>query len=269
MKNIIKEMKSYFDILISFWISSFSIEVEYKLNFWIELISVIGNLIGSIFLLSLFYSNDNNLGGWSWSESLIVMGIYTLLESYSTIFLQPNLRKIVSHVQNGTLDFILLKPISSQVWLSFRIISPWGVPSFISGLLIITYGSLKSSVSLSLTQLIIVILSFFAGLVILYSMWFMLATTSIWFVKVWNANEVLRATLVAGRYPISSYPPLLRFFFTFIMPIAFLTTFPAEALLGAIDTKFFIISIIFSLIFLLLSNLLWRYALRYYTSASS
>jgi len=59
-----------------------------------------------------------------------------------------------------------------------------------------------------------------------------LAATSIWFVKVWNATEVLRAALVAGRYPVSAYPVALRTFFTFVLPVAFLTTVPAEAILG-------------------------------------
>ena len=55
-----------------------------------------------------------------------------------------------------------------------------------------------------------VLLSFFAdsppilklsSIIILYSLWFLISTTSIWFVRVWNANEVLRSILVTGRYP--------------------------------------------------------------------
>jgi ABC-type uncharacterized transport system permease subunit len=59
-----------------------------------------------------------------------------------------------------------------------------------------------------------------------------LATTAIWFVKTWNATEVLRAALSAGRYPVSAFPPTLRLLFTLVLPVAFLTTVPAEILLG-------------------------------------
>ena len=58
-----------------------------------------------------------------------------------------------------------------------------------------------------------------AAALILYSLWFVLAALSIWFVKVWNATEVLRYTLVAGRYPISAYPPALRVVFTLVLPV--------------------------------------------------
>ena len=66
----------------------------------------------------------------------------------------------------------------------------------------------------------------------LYSLWFLIATTSIWFVKIYNVTEVLRGLLEAGRFPVWSYPALYRVFFTFVVPVAFLTTVPAEAALG-------------------------------------
>jgi ABC-2 type transport system permease protein len=54
----------------------------------------------------------------------------------------------------------------------------------------------------------------------------MLGATSIWFVKIYNVTEVLRGLLEAGRYPIVAYLAAYRFFCTFMMPVAFLTTIP-------------------------------------------
>jgi ABC-2 type transport system permease protein len=96
-----------------------------------------------------------------------------------------------------------------------------------------------------------------------------LAALSIWFVKVWNATEVLRYTLVAGRYPVSAYPPALRLLFTFVLPVAFLTTVPAEALLGRGSALWAAGSLLAAALCLAGSRLLWRYAQRFYTSASS
>jgi ABC-2 type transport system permease protein len=108
-----------------------------------------------------------------------------------------------------------------------------------------------------------------AGALILYSLWFFLAGLSIWFVKVWNATEVLRYTLVAGRYPISAYPPALRVVFTLVLPVAFLTTVPAEALLGRASTAWALGSLAAAAISLVGTRLFWQFALRHYTSASS
>ena len=108
-----------------------------------------------------------------------------------------------------------------------------------------------------------------SSVLILYSLWFLIATTSIWFVRVWNANEVLRSTLVAGKYPISAYPIQIRRIFTFILPIAFLTTIPAEAMMNLISLDWIASSIIISTLFFDLSKRFWNYSLRFYTSASS
>jgi len=88
-------------------------------------------------------------------------------------------------------------------------------------------------------------------------------------VKVWNATEVLRSTLVAGRYPLQAYPAGLRWLFTLVLPVAFLTTVPAEALLGRAQAHWVAGSLLAALLCLVGTRLFWRWALRHYTSASS
>ena len=256
-------------VLSSFWSSSIACELEYRFNLIIECLSVLGNLVGSLFTLSLFYGSNSDLGGWTWSSAIVVLGIYTLLDGFTSTFLQPNLSRIVRHVQNGTLDFVLLKPIDSQIWLSLRIFSPWGLPSVCSGIILIILGLINSNATINIKVIVLSCIMLISSLTILYSLWFIVATTSIWFVRIWNANEVLRSTLVAGRYPISAYPDSLRRIFTFVLPIAFLTTVPARAMLNILSLKLLIFSVIFSIAFLYFSKRFWNYSLRFYTSASS
>ena len=107
------------------------------------------------------------------------------------------------------------------------------------------------------------------GVIIIYSLWFILGATSIWFTKIYNITEVLRGLLAAGRFPIGAYPPAYRFFFTFVVPVAFLTTVPAEALLGRGSLVWIASGGCLAVVLLLLSSYFWRFALRFYTSASS
>jgi uncharacterized membrane protein YdjX (TVP38/TMEM64 family) len=128
----------------------------------------------------------------------MVQGLYTVFDGMATTWLRPNLGAIVTHVREGTLDFVLLKPIDSQFWLSLRTLSPAGLPEIGLGLALLIWGSLQAGVVLSLPALLTVLVMVLAGGVILYSLWFLIAATSIWFVKTWNATEVLRAVLAAG-----------------------------------------------------------------------
>ncbi len=262
-------MARYLRTLGWFWITSLRAELEYQANFLIELLSVAGTLAGSLFVLSLFYRQGSGLGGWSWEAALVVLGVYTLLDGVTSTLLQPNLSRIVTHVQNGTLDFVLLKPIDSQFWLSARTFSPWGLPGIATGLGLIVWAALRAGARPDPASLTATALMLLASCLILYSLWFVLAATSIWFVKVWNATEVLRSALVAGRYPISAYPQGMRFFLTFVLPVAFLTTVPAEAILGRARSTWLLASLVVACASLALSRWFWRFALRFYTSASS
>ena len=107
------------------------------------------------------------------------------------------------------------------------------------------------------------------GFISLYSLWFMLGATSIWFVKIYNVTEVLRGLLEAGRVPIGAYPVAYRIFFTFVIPVAFLTTVPAQAMLGQGHWGWLLGAAGLSLLLLQLSRWFWQFALLFYTSASS
>ncbi|WP_414567583.1 ABC transporter permease [Nostoc sp. CCY 9925] len=260
-------MQKYWKVLRLFWSAAIASELEYRINFVIATFSSLGNLVGSVFGLFLFYRTGYTFAGWSWEAALVVLGIFTLLQGFSATFLAPNLNRIVRHVQEGTLDFILLKPIRSQFWLSTHTISPWGLPDLIFGCVIISYAGQRLGVGIDKYLLSVVPLLF--GLVILYSLWFMLGSMSIWFVKIYNATEVLRGLLEAGRYPITAFPTVYRFFFTFIVPVSFLTTIPAQAILGRSEITWLIGAGGLALVLFLVSTWFWRFALRFYTSASS
>lgn len=260
-------MGRYFKVIRLFWTAAISAELEYRVNFIIATLSSIGNLAGSLFSLFLFYRTGYTFSGWQWEAALIVVGIYTLLQGFAETFLSPNLNRIVRHVQEGTLDFILLKPIRSQFWLSSHTVSPWGISDLIFGTIMIIYAGTR--LNFSIFDYLVSLPALFFGVVILYSLWFMLGATSIWFVKIYNVTEVLRGLLEAGRFPMVAYPAAFRFFFTFVIPVAFLTTVPAEAMLGRTEISWVIGAGILALILFFISSRFWQFALRFYTSASS
>lgn len=260
-------MRRYGQVLRLFWGAAIAAEMEYRVNFVIATLSSVGNLSGSLFGLSLFYQTGYTFEGWSWEEALIVLGIFTLLQGFSATFLAPNLSQIVKQVQLGTLDFVLLKPINSQFWLSTRTVSPWGLPDLLFGLIIIGYAGSKLGLGITDYSFSLIPLTF--GLLSLYSLWFMLGATSIWFVKIYNVTEVLRGLLEAGRFPMAAYPAIYRIFFTFVIPVAFLTTIPAQVLLNRVELWWIGGSGALAIALLLASRSFWRFALRFYTSASS
>ena len=250
-----------------FWVCSLAAEMEYRANFLLAVLNSGLGLAGSVFGLFLFFRYGDRLGGWTWEEALLVMGAFTVLEGFSATILGPNLNRIVAHVREGTLDFILLKPIDSQFWVSTRTLSLWGVPNVAFGLVIIAFAAVR--LQISGPAVLYGLLMMGVGALLLYGIWFMLAATSIWFVKIHNVTFVLRSVLEAGRFPVSAYPAAYRVVFTFVIPIAFLTTVPAQAMLGRSAGQRLLLAVLLALLFGLAARLFWRFSLRFYTSASS
>jgi viologen exporter family transport system permease protein len=261
-------VRRYAKVLWLFWSTSLASELEYRLNFLLAVLSSLGHLAGNLFGLSLFYTGSGSLGGWPFHQALLVMGLFTMLQGMSRVLLTPNLARIIEHVRTGTLDFVLLKPIDTQFWLSTRRISPWGVPDVLFGAGMVVYAAER--LALPPQRLLLAAGPFLLSAVIQYSLWFLLASIAIWYVKVHNLTEVLNGLLAAGRYPIDALPAgAYRFVFTFVVPVALLTTVPARVALGQDAGRWLLYSALFAAGAFVFSRAFWRYALRYYTSASS
>ena len=69
--------------------------------------------------------------------------------------------------------------------------------------------------------------------------------------------------------PITVYRGPVRVVLTFVVPIAFMTTFPAAALINKLEWVYALIGVALALTLFALSAFFWRFALRSYSSASS
>ena len=262
-------LRKYLKVYTKFLHTSLASELEYKTNILIDLFTAILSLIGSIFLLSIFFQNNNNVGGWDFEQALIIQGIYTVLNGITNTWFNPNLTEIVKHIREGTLDFVLLKPIDSQFFISLKRITPSGLLEILLGFVLLSYCIKINQINLDLSFLTLCLITIICSICILYSLWFFISTTTIWFVKTWNATEVLRSFLYIGRFPLNSFSFSLRIFFSIFIPIAFITTIPSEVFLGLSQLWKILLEVIVALIFLSTSRKFWLFALKFYSSASS
>jgi ABC-2 type transport system permease protein len=262
-------LRKYLKVYTKFLHTSLASELEYKTNILVDLISAILSLIGSIFLLSIFFQNESNIGGWKFEQALIIQGIYTILNGITNTLLNPNLSEIVKHIREGTLDFVLLKPIDSQFFISLKKINPSGILEIMLGFVLLMYCIRINQINLNLSFLTLSLITTICSIFILYSLWFFISTTTIWFVKTWNATEVLRSFLYIGRFPLNSFSISLRIFFSVFIPIAFITSIPSEVFLGLSQSWKIFLEVIVAIIFLSTSRRFWLFALKFYTSASS
>lgn len=73
----------------------------------------------------------------------------------------------------------------------------------------------------------------------------------------------------AGSWPFTIYPGWLRITLTFLVPVAFAVTIPAESLTGRLDATTAVGTLLLAALFFAGARMFWRYALRHYTGASA
>ena len=107
------------------------------------------------------------------------------------------------------------------------------------------------------------------GAVLLYCFWMLLATLAFWVVNLWHLPELFEGVFQTGRWPIGIYPTWLRFSVTFLVPIAFAVTVPAEAVTSRLEWQTLALAAGFAVVLFGITRWFWRYGLKNYTGASA
>lgn len=259
----------YIRLLGIFYRYSILRELEYRVNFLTNAFMSLFWMAWSIFGATIFFQHRDHLGDWSFNQVLIVIGLFSMFTGVIEAFFRPNVAAIIEQIRDGTFDFVLTKPVNSQFIASLRQVVVWRIFDIIAGFAIIGYALNQLGVTPTLAQIAIFVVMLLCAAVMVYSLWMVMVTFAFWFIKVDNLTELFWSLYEAGRFPISVYQGWLRAFLTFVIPLAFITTFPASALLGRPETELLPIALILAVVLFVFSNLFWNFAIRSYSSASS
>lgn len=244
-------------------------EMEYRSHFVSNLLTTLFGVAMAVLTVQVFFYQTGSLGGWGFYEVLILLGIFNALQGFVDMVLRPNIGRIVQHIRKGTLDFVLVKPVDSQFFISFRHIVIWKLADILIGFAIVAAGVYGAGISPTIPDMLAFVLLMLASVVTLYSLWMGVMTLSFWFVKVENLSFLFSSFFETGRYPVQLYRGWLRILLTYVFPVAVMTTFPAASLIGKIGPGQVAVSLGIASATFVLTRLFWKRALRFYTSASS
>jgi len=202
-------------------------------------------------------------------QVLALVGVFFLVGGAIRFILQPSLEQLIESVRDGTLDFTLVKPEDAQLVSSIQRVEIWQLTDVGLGIGVLAVALARLGERVGFLQSVEFAGALLAGGVIVYSFWIMLATTAFWLVRVENILVVFQSMYEAGRWPVSIYPRWLRFALTFIVPVGFAVTVPAQALAGQLSWPLLAAAAALAVALFAAARLLWRAGLRRYQGASS
>jgi ABC-2 type transport system permease protein len=244
-------------------------EVQYRANFFIQLVQSLLTIATGLTALALVFSHTDELGGWSRPQLLAVMGVFTMVGGLIRSVIQPNMQRVVEDVREGRLDFALTKPADAQVLVSVRDVRLWQLTDVIVGLVVLVVALVQIGDAVSWRSLLAFLGVLVIGLVSIYCFWLMLASASFWLVRMDEVQELFDGVYRAGQYPVGIYPGWLKYGLTFLVPLAFAITVPSEAVTGRLTWQAVAVASGTAIVLLVVSRWCWRRGLRRYGSASS
>jgi ABC-2 type transport system permease protein len=243
--------------------------MQYRVDFLVRgLIAMLWSAITLIPLL-VVYGVRKEVSGWSLNEALVVVAWFTLLRAVLEGAVSPSLTAVVEHVRKGTLDFVLLKPADAQFLVSTAKFEPWRFVDAVGAFAVFAYAFAKLGRWPALPHVLLALVFLGLAVLILYSIWILVVSAAFWVVKVDNLSYLFGSLFDVGRWPISVFKGALRIVFTFVFPVALMTTYPALALLGRMDARTAVLALLGGIAFAAVARRVWKRALAMYTSASS
>jgi ABC-2 type transport system permease protein len=244
-------------------------ELQYRVNFIVQLFQSAIALIVGLLVLALVYSHTDELKGWSQSELLCVFGIQILMGGAIKTYIQPNMTRLIDDVREGKLDYALTKPEDSQVLVSVREVRIWQVVDLVSGFVVLAVGLSQLSASVGVLDALAFGVALLLGGVMIYCFWLVISTCAFWVVNMWHAVELFDGVFMTGRFPVGIYPGWLRYSVTYLVPVAFAVTVPAEAATSRLQWTTLVVAMVFAGVLFTFTRWFWHFGLRSYTGASA
>jgi ABC-2 type transport system permease protein len=246
---------------------SLLVALQYRLDFFLSFsLGVFWSVSALVPLFVLFRLRDG-VAGWTWPEALLVTSFYLMVKSVLSAMIQPSAVATVEQIRLGTLDFALLKPADSQFLVTTARLEVARVSDFLAGITLLVIALIQRGQPVTFLGVATAIWFFVAGVVILYSLFVLVLSMAFLFVKIDNLSYLMASIFDASRWPASIFRGGLAIVFTFVIPLAVMTTYPSLALLGRAGARRLLVATVVTVVFVVLSRWAWRTAIRHYTSA--
>jgi len=249
--------------------ASVALALQYRIEFAVEGALALLWMAVTLVPLLVVFGNRSAVAGWTFAEMLIVLGWFVALKGVLEGTLSPSLMQVVEHVRKGTLDFVLIKPADAQLLISFSKIEPWRVIDLLGAGIIFAYAFGRIGHAPTLPEVALAAALLCAAVLVLYSIAILVVSIAFVAVRVDNLLYLFQSVFDVARWPSTVFRGFLSVVFTFVLPLALMTTYPALALLGKLTPRTALGALCGSVAFATVARAIWLASIRRYTSASS
>lgn len=244
-------------------------ELQFKANFVVRFFTELMWLVMQFIYIEVMYGQTGAIAGWGKWEMVVLMGTnYVIAQLFESLF-YDNCIRLTDQIRQGDLDFNLVKPINSQFLVSLRYTDYASIINSSVGMAVILFALGKMGMTVSLGGALLFAALVFNGVLIYYSILFVLSAWTFWIGRSNNLMELYWQFGQFSRYPGDIYPWLLRKLLWTLIPMLVVSNVPAGLLVHKLQNGWIFYGFALGVVFLALTVWVWNRGLKRYRSASS
>lgn len=243
--------------------------LEYRAGFWTGgVLSLLWSMGGVVPLVVALDHRPDVVGWGPWSLAMLV-GCHMIVNGLFGALVQPALFAAMEDIRTGALDYLLLRPVSALVSCLCADFQPWSLLETLVGVGLLVLAATEVGVSPSALHVVVFVVVLGSGIAALYAIAVLILTFAFRAMQLQNLAYLFESLLDFARWPISVFPGPLKALFTFVIPLAIMTSYPPMALMGWLEPSAAVGAVVTAAALGLVAVVAWSRALAGYTSASS
>jgi ABC-2 type transport system permease protein len=263
-------LKRYAGIYSALWRNSVTREMSFKSNFLLWIVVELLWFGLQLCLIGVLYLHTRSIGTWTQWQVVMLVGASQFIQQVFQAFFLINCTNLSELVRTGKLDFLLLLPVNTRFVVSLRQVDLGAFVNASTALAVMAYAARQMHLMPNAVQVVGFLILCVAGILIHYSLMFLLASISFWTVRaqgiVWGYYNLFNI----ARLPDEAFRGLFRAVFTFALPMLLVSNVPVRVLADKLDSLGPVLLLLaMSVACFAVSEWGWRASVRRYTSASS
>ena len=217
--------------------------------------------------VSFIYDHVSTIGPWSKDQLMFFIAFMLTMDHIHMTIISENFWELSVKIRTGTLDFDILRPLSSifSVFLRYvRTSSMFNTP-FVWGMLIY-FGS---KLNLTIGQWLIIPPLIILGFILFVMIEICISVAMFWTIEGWGINFLRMQFQQLARWPHFIYSYFPRKILTILIPVLLVGSGPVSFIYNFNQYQLLLYMIVAIIVFSIITKYLWRFGLNRYDSPSS
>lgn len=207
-------------------------QLEYRGAFWIDRIAQIITYGSSFAVLWILVARFDTLAGWNWADLALLYSFHMLSYSIGASMSFTQMRDLEEHIRVGTLDVMLIRPMSTWLYIVFANFNVGYASHVILGVTLMVWALFNVDIVWSFGTVLYFGASLLSAALVTGAIMTMIGATAL----VWTRSNHLYSLYFGfwelSRYPLNIFPAAIQGVMLTIIPLAFMAAVPTAVLLG-------------------------------------